>query len=34
MRYVREKSDVVINYVDGWDMEGDGSVRQVNYFEP
>jgi len=26
MRYVREKRDQ-INYIDGWDMEGDGSVR-------
>ena len=30
---VREKIDMIINYVDGWDMEGDGSVRRVNYFE-
>jgi len=33
MRYVGEKRDAVINYVGGWDMEGDGSVRQLNYFE-
>ena len=33
MRYVGEKRDVVINYIDGWDMEGCGSVRRVNYFE-
>jgi len=36
MRYVREKRDMVINYrtlMGGWDMEGDGSVRRVNYFE-
>jgi hypothetical protein len=24
-RYVMEKRDVVISYVHGWDMEGDGS---------
>ena len=23
----------VINYVGGWDMEGEGSVRRANYFE-
>jgi hypothetical protein len=28
MRYVREKRDVLITYDDGWDMEGDESVRR------
>ena len=32
-KYVREKRDEVINYVDVWDMEGDGSVTRANYFE-
>jgi len=33
MIYVREKRDVVINYIDGWDMVGDGSVRLASNFE-
>jgi len=32
-KYVIEKKDMLINYVDRWDMEGDGSVRRVNYFQ-